>query len=106
MSDYFDSGLERPFLELVAGLIISIVISGLVSSGLIPYYSIWIYHLYNLYGMIRLIKEMSIWKIPYIAGWLVGAFILAYSGLLGIDFLIYLIPLVYLGFRFYKSIRP
>lgn len=105
MPGRFDSGLDRGIIEPIGGLIASILFSVFISSGLTPYYFIWIFHLYNIYGMISLIKEMTIWKTSYIAGWLVGVFILAYSGLIGIDFLIYLLPLVILALRFFSSIR-
>lgn len=106
MSNKFGSGFDRAFSEIAGGLIIPIFISSLVSTGLFPPYSIWILFFISIVGMISLIKEMSLWATSYIVGWLFGVIILAYSGLLTIiEFLIYLIPLVYLVYKLLKRIR-
>lgn len=103
MLDKFEDGLDRAFGEIFGGLIIPITISSLVSTGLIPYYSIWILYLIGIGSVINLIREMSLWATSYIVGWLIGIFILTYSGLLTlIDILIYLIPLVFLVYRVFK----
>ena len=100
MLDKFEEGFNRAISEIVVGLIIPITISSLVSTGLIPYYSILILYLIGIGGTINLIREMSLWATSYIVGWLIGIFILAYSGLLTpIDILLYLIPLVFLVYR-------
>ena len=101
MSDKFGSGFDRAFKEIAGGLIVPIFISSLVSTGTIPPYSIWIlFIIISIVGMRSLIKEMSLWETSYIIGWLFGVIILAYSGLLAItEFLIYLIPLVFLGHK-------
>lgn len=102
----FEEGLKRALLEMFGGLIIPITISSLVGTGSIPYYSIWILYLIDIGGTINLIREMSFWATSYIVGWLIGIFILANYGLLTpLDILIYLIPLVFLGYRLYRSIR-
>ena len=106
MSDKFDSGLSHAFTEIVVGLITPIFISSILSTELVPSYFIWFFHLLSIIDMISLIKEMSFWATSYIVGWLFGIIILAYSGLLVIiDFLIYLIPLVFLVYKLLKRIR-
>lgn len=106
MSDKFDSGLDRAFSEIVVGLIVPIIISTVVSTGIVPFYFIWFFHLLSIIDMISLIREMSLWATSYIFGWLFGIIIFAYSGLIGIiDFLIYLVPLGYLGYKLFKRIR-
>lgn len=103
MSDKFDSGFSRAFSEIVVGLIIPILISSFVSTGLFPSYFIWVFHLLSIVDMISLIKAMSYWATSYILGWLFGVIILANSGLLAItDILVYLIPLAFLIYRLLK----
>ena len=100
MSDKFESGFSRALTQIVVGLIPPIFISSFVSTGLFPYYIIWIFHLLGIIDMISLIKEISYWATSYIVGWVFGVIILANSGLLVIqDILIYLIPLVFLIYR-------
>ncbi|MHA1285398.1 MAG: hypothetical protein ACTSQP_23085 [Promethearchaeota archaeon] len=51
-------------------------------------------------GMIGLILAMPFWATSYIVGWLIGVFIMGYSGLLTIiEILIYVIPVVVLAYR-------
>ncbi len=101
MLDIFDSGVNRAFTEIIVGTLTTIIISVIVSNGLVPYYFILYFHLSSIVGMIVLIQKMRYWATFYIVGWLFGAIILAYSGLLPItDILIYVIPLVFLVYRF------
>lgn len=101
MSDKFDSGFSRAFLETVGGLITPIIISSFVSTSLFPSYFIWLFHILSIVDIISLIKATSFWATSYIIGWLIGVIIFASAGLLTIlDILIYLIPLGFLFARF------
>ena len=103
MSDKFDYGLNRAFEEIIGGLIASIIVSSLVSTGLIPSYFIWLFHLLNIVDMIVFIQKMPYWATSYSVGWLIGVIILANTGLLTIiDILINLIPFVFLVYRLLK----
>ena len=103
MLDKIYYGLNRAFDEIIGGLVISIIISILVGTGLIPLYLILLFHLINIIDMIVLIKKMPYWATSYSVGWLIGVIILAYTGLLTIiDILINLIPLVFLVVRFVR----
>ena len=100
MLDKFEYGLRRAFDEIIVGSVPSITISIIVSTGLVPSYFIWFFHLFSVIGMIILIQKMPNWATSYIVGWLVGVIILAYSDLITItNMLIYLIPLVFLIYR-------
>ena len=103
MLDKFNYGLERAFSEIIGGILTSIIVTSLVSTGLFPSYFIWFFHLSNIVGMIILIQKMPYWATSYIIGWLIGVIILASTGLLEIiDILIYFVPLLYLVYRLYK----
>ena len=104
MSNKFEYGLNRALVEIVEGLITSIVISSFVSAGLFPSYFILFFHVLSAIGMIVLIQKMPYWATNYIFGWLFGVIILATSGLLVIpEILIYLIPLGFLVNRYRKK---
>lgn len=107
MSDKIDYGLNRAFEEIIGGLIASIIISSVVSTGLIPSYFILLFHLLSIGDMIVLIQKMPYWATSYSLGWLVGVIILANTGLLtNIDIVINLIPLVlFLVYRLLKLLK-
>lgn len=103
MLDKFDYGLERAFSEIIGGLVTTIIISSFISTGLIPSYFIWLFHLLNIVDMIVLIQKMPYWATSYSVGWLIGVIILTNAGLLTIlDILINFIPLAYLVYRLLK----
>jgi len=103
MLNKFDYGLERAFSEITGGILTSIIVASLVSTGLIPSYLIWLFHLLNIVDMIVLIQKMPYWATSYSVGWLVGVIILANTGLLTIiEILINFIPFVYLAYRLLK----
>jgi hypothetical protein len=103
MLDKFDYGLERAFSEIIGGLVTTIIISSFISTGLIPSYFIWLFHLLNIVDMIVLIQKMPYWATSYSVGWLIGVIILTNTGLLTIlDILINFIPLAYLVYRLLK----
>ena len=105
MLEKFEFGFKRAFLEVIGGLLAPILLSSFVSTGLIPLYFIWLFHLLSIASIVNLIRAMSYWSTFYIFGWLVGIFLFAYSGLLTIfDFLLYIVPLIYLAFRLVKWI--
>ncbi len=105
MLDKFDYGLNRAFSEIIGGLVASILLSIFVSTGLIPSYFIWLFHLLNIVDMIFLIQKMPYWATSYSVGWLFGVIILANTGLLTIiDIMINLIPLVFFVYRLLKKI--
>lgn len=106
MLDKFDYGLKHAFSEIIPEIATPIIVSVFISTGLFPSYFIWFFHLLSIVDMIVLIQKMSYWATSYIIGWLVGAIILATTGLLTIlDFLIYLIPIGFLVYRLYKWIH-
>lgn len=103
MLDKFDYGVNRAIEEIIGGILTSVIVDVVVSTELIPSYFIWYFHLLKIASMIGLILTMPLWATSYIVGWLVGVFIMAYSGLLTfIDVLIYFIPVVILVYRLYK----
>lgn len=103
MLDKFDYGLERAFSEIIGGLVTTIIISSFISTGLIPSYFIWLFHLLNIVDMIVLIQKMPYWATSYSVGWLIGVIVLTNTGLLTIlDILINFIPLAYLVYRLLK----
>ena len=106
----FQEGLTGAILEIVLGLIPPIILSAFIDGGIVPSYFIWIFYLLSgiisIYGIVELLKEMSLWGISYIIGWLIGVFLLIDSGLLEPwDFAFYFIaPLAFLGYKILKWI--
>jgi hypothetical protein len=101
----FEQGLKRAFTEVIPEIVIPILISSFISTGLFPFYFILFFDLLSVGAMISLIQKMSYWATSYIIGWIVGIIILAPTGLLTIiDLLIYLIltPVGLLLCRFLK----
>lgn len=103
ISDKFNIGFDYAIEQIFGGIVTSVLVDVVVSTGLIPSYFIWYFHLLNIAGMISLILAMPLWATSYIVGWLVGVFIMAYSELLTIgEITVYIIPIVILILRFLK----
>ena len=103
ISDIIEGFLSSAIASIFAGVIYS-----LYSTGMIPFYSILLFHLLNLFiniqDVIDLIKEMPYWATSYSLGWLVGVSILANLGIsTGIDIVIStIILIVFLVLRLWK----
>ncbi len=100
MSSSFSEGLEDAILGLILGFALPpIIMSILASLGLTHY--IWIYHLISIgITVFTIIQEMPKWTTSYSFGWLLGTFLLIYTGLATIiDFLICILLIGFLIFR-------
>ena len=103
MLDKITEGLEDAIWGLVLGFAIPlIVISLLASAGLSDF--ILIYHLVSIaITIITFIQEMPKWSTSYSVGWILGIFLLVYTGLVSIiDILMCFILIVILLIRVLK----
>jgi len=102
----FEYGFSRAITEIVTGIVLAVVLEAFVTSGLIPYSYVLLFHLLNVVSTIAFIFAIPYWATSYIIGWLIGLTIMSRSGLIGaLDFIIYLIPLFFLIARFVKKLR-
>jgi len=97
-------GFARAISEVVGGLIVSVLLSAFVSTGLIPSSYLLMFELVNLALTIGFILALPYWGTGYLFGWLLGLAIMFQSGLVGpLDFVIYfVIPFIVLIVRFLK----
>jgi len=97
-------GFARAISEVVGGLIISVLLSAFVSTGLISSSYLLLFELFNLVLTISFILALPYWGTGYLFGWLLGLAIMSQSGLVGpLDFVIYfVIPFIVLVVRFLK----
>ena len=88
----FEYGFKRAFVEIIGGIVTSIIVTAFTNSGLLDPSYVLLFNLLNVFGIIMLLLVMPYWGITYLMGWLFGLFILLQSGLIGIlEFVIYLV---------------
>ncbi|MEM3697423.1 MAG: hypothetical protein QXG27_06355 [Candidatus Bathyarchaeia archaeon] len=100
----FEYGFVRAISEIVAGFVMSVVLSSFVSAGLIPGSFVLLFHVLNVFSTVLMVFAMPFWATSYCIGWLFGLGIMYSSGLVDVlELLIYLVPLIVLGIRFVKK---
>jgi len=99
-------GFRRAITEMVSGIVVAVILQAFVSSGLIPYSYVLLFHLVNIVSTIALVFAIPYWATSYIIGWLIGLAIMSRSGLIGtLEFVIYFIPFFVLIARLVKKLR-
>jgi hypothetical protein len=100
----FEYGFNRAVSEVVAGLVMSVVLSSFVNEGLIPTSFILLFHVTNVFSTVLLVFAMPFWATSYCIGWLFGLGIMYSSGLVDVfELVVYLAPLIIVGVRFVKK---
>jgi hypothetical protein len=88
----FKFGLKQIVLEVVTGLLTTLVIKILANQGWLPDKVLLFINIVLIIGNILLIKKMWSWGVFYTVGWLIGSFIFFKIGLLGTwDIILYII---------------
>lgn len=106
MGDSFGYGMRKAIGEIVKGIITSVFMDAIVSSGLISPASAVLFGIVNMLDAIGLILVVPYWGTIYLIGWLFGLSIMFRTGLVGIvDIAVYFgVPLVVLVIRFWKKL--
>lgn len=100
----FEYGFVRVISEIVAGFVMSMVLSSFVNAGLIPASFVLLFHAVNVLSTVLLVFAMPFWATSYSIGWLFSLGIMYSSGLVDVlELLVYLAPLIILVIRFVKS---
>jgi hypothetical protein len=100
----FEYGFVRAVSEVVAGFVMSVVLSSFVNAGLIPTSLVLLFHVLNVLSTVLMVFAMPFWATSYSIGWLVGLWVMYGSGLVEVfELLVYLVPLIIVVIRFVKK---
>jgi hypothetical protein len=103
----FEYGLRRAVFEVTGGIVMSVIMDALLSSGSVSPAQAVLFSLMNVATTVIFILAMPFWGTVYLVGWLSGLLILSQAGLVGIlDGTLYFgVPLAILILRVWNHLR-
>ena len=105
----FKLGLKQIIVEVITGLLTSLVLSLVSNAGWLSDNIRLYVNIFLIVGNILLVKSMLSWGMFYTVGWLIGSILFYKIGLVGTgttDFIIYIIlPIAVLAFRIIWTVK-
>jgi hypothetical protein len=103
----FKFGLKQILVEIVTGLLTTLVLTLLANQGWLPDNVKLIINIVLIIGNILLIRKMWSWGVFYTVGWLIGSFLFFQIGLFSVwQIILYLaLPIAALLMRVITSVQ-